>query len=285
MSNPSCIRNSFLVGTAAVLLASVSTYVGAALAKQLFPVIGAYGVTALRISMAAMLLMVFYRPWRRAFNRKLLPATIVYGLVLGLMNLFIYLAFARIPIGVAVAIEVTGPLAVVLFASRKFNDFLCLIIAITGLALLLPLDVDSTLDPWGVVCAFGAAICWALYILAGKKVSGELKGDAVAWGMLVAALLVAPFGMAQAGAAVMSPYVLAIGMAVAMLSSALPYSLEMEAMQRLPTYMFSILLSAAPAISAMVGFVMLNEILSLTQWGAILLIFLASAGAALSSRH
>jgi inner membrane transporter RhtA len=283
MKAPPNIKTPFLIGTTAVLFASISTYVGAAFAKQLFPVIGAYGVTALRTTIAAILLMAFSRPWRRPIDRKLLPALIVYGAVLGMMNLFIYLAFDRIPIGIAVAIEVTGPLAVVLFSSRKPLDFIFLVMAVIGLALLLPLKTDSALDPIGIMFAFGAASCWALYIVAGKKVSETLKGDAVAWGVLVAAVLVMPFGVAQAGAALIAPHVLLIGLAIALLSSALPYSFEMQAMRMLPTHVFSILLSTAPAISAIIGFVILNEILSLTQWAAIVLIFLASAGAALSA--
>jgi inner membrane transporter RhtA len=283
MKYSSNINNPFLIGTTAVFLASISTYVGAALAKQLFPEIGAYGVTALRTAIAAVLLMVFYRPWRRPVERVLLPSLLVYGATLGLMNLFIYLAFERIPIGIAVAIEVTGPLSVVLFSSRKPLDFLFLVTAIAGLALLLPLKTNNTLDPIGVAFAFGAATCWAGYIVAGKKVSGKLKGDAVAWGVLVAAVLVMPFGVAQSGSALIAPNILFIGLAIALLSSALPYSFEMQAMRKLPTYVFSILLSTAPAISALVGFVILNEVLSLTEWLAIFLIFLASAGAALSA--
>jgi inner membrane transporter RhtA len=283
MKAPPIIKNTFLIGTTAVLLASISTYVGAAFAKQLFPVIGAYGVTALRTSIAAILLMIFYRPWRCPVDRTLLPALIVYGAVLGLMNLLIYLSFERIPIGIAVAIEVTGPLAVVLFSSRKPRDFIFLVMAVIGLVLLLPLKADSTLDPVGVMFAFGAATCWALYIIAGKKVSQTLKGDAVAWGVLIAAVVVMPFSVVQAGSAFISSYVLLIGLAVALLSSALPYSLEMHAMRQLPTHVFSILLSTAPAISAIVGFVILNEILLLSQWAAIFLIFLASGGAAHSA--
>lgn len=285
MKDSQSLKNSFLIGTTAVFLASISTYVGAAFAKQLFPVIGAYGVTALRTAIAAILLLTFYRPWQRPVDRKLLPALILYGAMLGMMNSFIYLAFERIPIGIAVAIEVTGPLAVVLFSSRKPLDFLWLLLAVTGLALLLPLKIDSTLDVVGVLFAFGAATGWALYIVAGKKVSEALKGDAVAWGVLIAALMVMPFGIAQAGPAFISPHVLLIGLLVALLSSALPYSFEMKAMRMLPTHVFSILLSTAPAISALVGFVILNEILSLAQWGAIGLIFLASAGAALSVKN
>lgn len=283
MTHSSNNKNSLLLGTAAVFLASISTYMGAALAKQLFPAIGAYGVTALRTVIAASLLMAFYRPWQRPVDRALVPATLLYGAALGLMNLMIYLAFERIPLGIAVAIEVTGPLAVVLFSSRKPVHFLFLLTAVTGLALLLPLKTHNTLDLPGVIFAVGAATCWALYIVAGKKIAPALKGDAVAWGVLIAAVLVMPFGVAQAGSALIAPQVMLIGLAIALLSSALPYTFEMQAMRMLPTHVFSMLLSSAPAISALVGFIILNEVLFVTEWAAIFLIVLACAGTAWSA--
>ncbi len=183
------------------------------------------------------------------------------------------------------AIEVTGPLAIVLFGSRRPRDFLWLGAAVIGLLLLLPLRSDAVLDPLGVIFAVGAAACWALYILTGKRVSGALRGDAVAWGMLAAAILVLPVGLTHAGASLFSPWVLMVGLAIALLSSALPYSLEMEAMRRLPAPVFGLLLSAAPAIGALAGFVVLGERLTALQGVAIFCIIAASGGSALTVRH
>ena len=271
------------IGTGAVLLSLVAQNVGAAMAKHLFPLVGAYGVTGLRIALAAVLLLALHRPWRRPPSRAILPALIGYGAMLGLMNLLIYQAFARLPIGIATGIEVLGPLAVVLWGSRARRDFVWFVAALLGLALLMPLRSGAALDPLGLAFAAGAATCWALYIVYGKRVSATLGGDAVAWGMVVTAVINVPIGVATAGTTLLAPWVLCIGLAVAILSSVLPYSLEMEAMRRLPAHVFGILLSAAPAVAAIAGFAVLGEVLTQLQWGAILLIMVASAGSALST--
>ncbi|NWK95226.1 EamA family transporter [Sphingobium lactosutens] len=272
-------------GAGAVLLSLTSMNLGAAFAKTLFPLVGAYGIAALRIDLAAILLLLFRRPWRRPIPRDVRWHLLAYGATLGLMNLTIYQAFARIPLGIAMAIEVTGPLAIVLFGSRRPRDFLWLGAAVAGLLLLLPLRADAPLDPLGVAFAAAAAACWALYILTGKRLSGALGGDAVAWGMLVAAILVMPVGLAHAGAALFSPWVLLIGIAIALLSSALPYSLEMEAMRRLSAPVFGLMLSSAPAIGALAGFIVLGERLTGMQWIAIACIVAASGGSALTAGH
>jgi inner membrane transporter RhtA len=270
-----------VTGGAAVLASLFAQNIGAAFAKHLFPVVGAYGVTAVRITLAAMLLLVFHRPWRRRVPAEILPALLAYGAMLGLMNLLIYQAFARIPIGIAVGIEVTGPLAIALMGSRRPRDFLWLAVAGAGLMMLLPLRADHPLDPLGIAFALGAAACWALYILSGKRVSGTLGGDAVAWGMVVATVPAMAIGLTASGTVLFTPWVLAIGLAVALLSSALPYSLEMEAMRRLPAHVIGIMLSTAPAVAALAGFAVLGERLSPVQWLAILCIMAASAGSAI----
>jgi inner membrane transporter RhtA len=265
--------------------AMLSTYVGAAIAKQLFPAVGSQGVTALRVGLAACLLLAWFRPWRTPLPRSAIPNLLIYGLMLGCMNLLIYGAFARIPIGIAVAIEVTGPLLVVLAGSRRIADFGWLACAVLGLWLLLPLHgpaaaPGAALDPVGLLLAAGAAFCWAMYIVFGKRVSTLQGGQAVGWGMLAAALFTVPVGVLHAGAALLAPGVLAAGLGVALLSSALPYSLEMLALRRLPRRVFGILVSASPAVSALAGWLVLGERLTLLQWLAIGLVMLASAGGA-----
>jgi len=263
----------------------ISVNFGAAFAKMLFPLLGAAGVAGLRIALAAVLLWLVRRPWRRTVPRGSRAWLGIYGATLGLMNLCIYEAFARIPMGVAIAIEVAGPLAVVLFGSRRPRDFLWLAAAVAGLLLLLPVRHDAALDPIGVAFACAAGVCWALYIVTGKRVSGAVGRDAVAWGMLAAAILVLPLGVADAGVALLSPHVLLVGLAIAILSSALPYSLEMEAMQRLPAHVFGLLVSTAPAMGALAGFIVLGERLTPLQWTAIVCIMAASAGSALTAGH
>ena len=270
----------------AILASMVSVNVGAAFAKGLFPLVGPAGVTALRVGIGACLLLAFWRPWRRLPSRADARNLLVYGLMLGCMNLAIYAAFARIPIGVAIAIEVTGPLALVLLSSRRALDVAWVACAAVGLWLLSPLyggahlNPANALDPVGVAWALGAAFCWAMYIVFGKRVSTLEGGHAVAWGMLVASLCAVPVGLAQSGNALFSPVVLAMGLAVAVLSSILPYSLEMAALARLPRRVFGILVSAGPAIGALAGYVVLGEYLSGVQWLAIALIIAATGGSA-----
>jgi inner membrane transporter RhtA len=263
------------------MAALVSQNAGAAFAKHLFPLVGSEGVTALRVGLAACLLMALWRPWRTPLTRQDAFNLAVYGLMLGCMNLLIYRAFDLIPIGVAIAIEVTGPLAVVLLSSRRPRDFAWVACAAAGLALLLPLRQGAVaLDPAGVAYALGAAFCWALYIVFGKRAATLQGGQAVAWGMAAAALFAVPVGVAYAGPALLAPHILLGGLAVALLSSALPYSLEMMALARLPRRVFGILVSSAPAIGALAGFLVLGEQLAWTQWAAIGLIMAASAGSA-----
>nr|WP_184096523.1 EamA family transporter [Sphingopyxis panaciterrulae] len=271
------------IGVAALLSSLVVQNIGAALAKLIFPLVGALGVTAIRIALSALLLAALLRPWRRRVAPALLPALLGYGAMLGLMNLLIYQAFARIPIGIATGIEILGPLAVALTGSRRAVDRLWLAAAVLGLLLLVPIRADSHLDPLGLLLAAGAAACWAFYILFGTRISRALGGDAVAWGMAIAMLLTMPFGLASAGAALFTPTILLIGLAVACLSSALPYSLEMKAMGHLPAPVVGLLLSLYPAAAALAGFVILGERLSAAQWIAIACIIVASAGCAVTA--
>lgn len=265
----------------AVAAAMVSQYAGAAFAKHLFPLVGSEGVVALRVGLSALILLGFLRPWRTLPTRAELPTLLLYGVTLGCMNLLIYRAFALIPIGIAVAIEVTGPLALVLLSSRRPRDFGWLACAAFGLWLLLPLHAGAAqLDPKGIAYAFGAAACWALYIVFGKRASRVQGGGVVAWGMLAASLFIVPVGAFYAGPSLLAPSVLLGGLAVAVLSSALPYTLEMIALRRLPRRVFGIMVSSSPAVSAMAGFAVLGERLGAIQWLAIALVMLASGASA-----
>ena len=278
-------HDSLLLPSLALLAGQISVNLGAAAAKGLFPLIGVEGITAYRVGFSALLLLAIFRPWRSKISRSDGINIVIYGTVLGLMNLLIYRAFNRIPIGIAVAIEVTGPLAVALWSSRRPRDFIAVSCAVLGLFLLLPLGGGTQrLDPVGIFYAFGAAVCWALYIVFGKRASRLQGGQAVAWGMLVAALFTVPLGIAYAGAALLAPAIMLTGVLIAVLSSALPYTFEISALRRLPQGVFGILSSAAPAVSAVVGMVFLNEHLTTLQWSAIACIVMASVLSAIPGR-
>jgi inner membrane transporter RhtA len=262
----------------ALLCSQLSLNVGAAVAKQLFPRIGVEGVTAYRVGISALIMLAMFRPWRTPLTWKQAINVAIYGSVIGVMNLLIYRAFARIPMGVAVAIEVAGPLTVAVLTSHRPRDFVSVCLAATGLYFLLPIhgNVDQ-LDPVGVAYAAGAAVCWALYIVYGKRVSAMSGGQSVAWGMLAASLFIVPLGVAHSGAQLLTPSFLLIGAAIAVMSSAVPYTLEMISMRTLSSRTFSMFSSATPALSALAGMVVLGEHLTLTQWLALSAIVLASA--------
>jgi len=265
----------------AILGSMVSIQVGAALAQHLFPIVGAPGTTALRVGLAALILLAIRRPSLKGLDGKDLRALALYGASLGLMNLSFYLALRTIPLGVAVAVEFIGPLVVAAASHRSRLDILWLILAAVGLVLLTPLG-GQALDPAGLLLALGAGVFWGLYILFGQAAGKIAEGAAPALGMAVAALVVIPFGAASAGARLLDPALLPLGLTVAVLSSALPYSLEMFALTRLPRVTFGTLMSLEPAIGALSGFVLLGQHLSLRQGGAIAAIILASAGTAFS---
>lgn len=278
-------RDGLLIPALALLGSQVSVNLGAAVAKNLFPVIGVEGITAFRVGFSALLLMAIFRPWRSALTRRDVVNLLIYGTVMGMMNLLIYRAFDRIPIGIAVAIEVTGPLLVALLSSRRPRDIASCALAVFGLYLLLPLNGGAgRLDPAGVAYAFGAAACWALYIVFGKRASTLQGGQAVAWGMLVASMFIVPLGVAYADVTLLTPAILLTGAVIAVLSSAIPYSLEMLALRGLPQGLFGMFSSAAPAVSAIAALLILGERLSAIQWSAIACIVAASATCAMSAR-
>ncbi|MFC5342707.1 DMT family transporter [Brevundimonas staleyi] len=269
---------------AALLGAMLSLAFGTSFAKQMFPMVGAEGTAALRVGLAALMLLAVFRPWRLRLGREDLKRVLAFGLVLGLMNLTFYMSLRTIPLGLALAIEFTGPLTLALIHARRLIHFVWIGCAAIGLLLLLPLSGGAgSLDPVGVGFALIAAVCWALYIVFGKRLSHIPSGPSVAMGMSVAALVILPFGVATAGAGLFAPPVLVLAVVVAICSSALPYSLDMIAMRGMPKRTFGVLLSGEPAIGAMAGMIFLHELLTGQQWLAIGCIVAASVGAILTT--
>jgi len=256
--------------------------VGSALAKHLFGEVGSFGTVALRLFFAAAVLMLFWRPSLR-MDRRMWTVVLAYGAVLGLMNLCFYSALARLPLGIAVTIEFLGPLAVALAGSRRWLDAFWAVLAGAGVVLLT--EGGGELDPVGVLFALAAGACWGLYILVGAALGRHTtEGNGLALGMAVAAVMAVPFGVADSGAALIQPWVLIAGLGVALLSSVIPYSLDLEALRKIPPRVFGILMSLEPAMAALIGLIVLQESLQWSQWLAVLCVVAASAGATRGAR-
>ena len=278
--------SSVWLPVAVILIAMLSIQSGASLAKSLFPLVGAPGVTALRIVLGTAILVVIFKPWRLRFKKEQRLPLLFYGLSLGAMNYMFYLSIQTIPLGIAVALEFTGPLAVALFSSRRPVDFIWVVLAVLGLWFLLPLGQNvSEIDLTGAALALGAGACWAVYILTGQR-AGEEHGPAtVAMGSLIAAVVFVPMGMIQASDTLFQWGLLLPGLGIAILSTALPYSLEMVALTRMPSKTFGTLMSMEPALAALSGMVFLGETLTATQTLALGAIILASMGSTLTMRR
>jgi inner membrane transporter RhtA len=273
------------VPIAVLIVAMVCFQAGAVLAKGLFPVLGASGTAALRLALSALMLLAVWRPWRMRMNARETRVIVIYGLALGWMNFFFYLSLRSIPLGIAVALEFAGPLALAMAASRRAVDFVWIVMAALGLLALLPLGLGSKpLDVLGAGCGLAAGVCWALYIYFGRKAGAAHGGQTTALGMLIGAIVILPIGVAESGAQLLSLAILPTALAVALLSSAVPYSLEMLAMPRLPTRTVGVLMSLDPAFGALSGLCFLGEKLTWIQWTAIASIMIASAGSAATSR-
>jgi len=263
-----------------VVGAVTSVQIGAALAKGIFDDVGSGGAVFLRVFWAALALVLLWRPRIRGLTKSQLWLVLLFGLSLAGMNFSIYAAIDRIPLGVAVTFEFVGPLAVAVLGSRRALDLLWAGLAAAGILLLSDLG-GSSLNGAGVALALLAGAFWAAYILLSARVGQAFSGgDGLALAMLVAVVPLAPAGIAQGGSDLLLPSVLAIGFAAGMLSSAVPYTLELEALRRLPTGVFGVLMSLEPAVAALAGFVILGEDLVAREVVAILLVVVASAGAA-----
>lgn len=275
-----------VLALASLVLSMVSIQVGAAYAKHLFAIIGPEGTTGLRCGFSALVLLLVWRPWRGRLSGKAALAALLYGLTLGGMNLSFYMSLQYLPLGVAVAVEFIGPLLLALISSRRPLDFLWVALAVVGLAGLSPLpDGNTHLDPRGLALALLAGAFWAAYIIFGKRVVRTMPGQrASAIGMLVAALLTGPFAVLHAGSDLLAPSVLAAAFVVSMLSSTIPYSLEMVSLKRLTTKSFSIVVSLEPAIAAFSGWMINAEHLTLLQMGCMGALILASLGCTTSGR-
>lgn len=269
----------------AILGGIVSVQAGAALAKGLFPALGPIGTVGLRVSLSAVMLLAAFRPWRFGITAAQWRAVIPYGLVLGTMNIVFYLSLSRIPLGVAVAVEFVGPLGVAVFGSRRAVDIAWVFLAAAGIALITPWTGGGA-DPLGVLLALAAGACWAAYILLGGRVSRVMAGGAsVATGMVIACFVALPVAFATGGFARLTLPLFVAGIGVALLSSAIPYTLEMIGLKGLPARTFGILMSLEPAVAALVALLFLHELLSVRQWLAVVLIIAASAGSTLTSRR
>jgi inner membrane transporter RhtA len=269
----------------AVLLSILSVQCGAAIAKTLFPALGAAGTATLRIGISAIILWIVYRPNVKTITAKQWKSVIPYGLSLGAMNVIFYLAIERIPIALGVTLEFVGPLLLAIVGSKQIVDFLWAFLAAVGIALIAPWN-NNGIDLLGVLFALLAGGFWSGYIILGGKISKIMKGgDAVAIGMLFATILILPIGLLSSKIGNLNPKYLAMGAALALLSSAIPFSLEMKALKHIPARTFSILMSLEPAVAAICGLIFLQEYLSLKECLAIAAVIIASVGSTLSAKR
>jgi inner membrane transporter RhtA len=270
--------------TLLVLAAVASVQFGAALAKTLFDEIGPAGTVFLRLLFGAIVLAAIWRPRLAGHDRRELGLAALFGLVLAAMNFCFYASLDRIPLGIAVTFEFVGPLGVAVFGSRRPLDLLWVGLAAAGILLLSEFG-GTDLDPLGVGLALLAGVFWAAYILLSARVGRVFPGGAgLALAMVVATVPLAPVGIAAAGTDLAVPWVLAVAAAVGVLSSAIPYALELEALRSLPVGVFGVLMSIEPAAGALAGLVVLGEELAVREVVAVALVIVASAGAAYGAK-
>lgn len=262
-----------------VLLAIFSVQLGAGFAKQLFTALPPSAVVFLRIAMGALIIGAVARPKLRGMGWRDWAVGIGFGVTLALMNLTFYEALARLPMGVAVAIEFLGPLGVAVAASRRRLDLVWVGLAGTGVVLLAPWGESASASWVGIAFALAAGACWAAYILLSAAAGSRFPGTTgLAFAMVVSAVVVAPVGVVSGGADLLRPELLLIGLGVGLLSSVIPYSLELNALRRMPKHVFGILMSLEPAAAALIGVLVLSEVLHVQQWVAVVCIVAASLG-------
>jgi inner membrane transporter RhtA len=258
----------------------VSVQCGAALATTLFDEIGAGGAVFLRSLLGALVMLAVARRSLRIQRGRQLWDVLLFGAILAGLNLAFYASLERLPLGVAVTLEFVGPLGVAVFGSRRGRDVVWALLAAAGIVLLSDGAGSGGIDPLGAALALTAGGFWAAYILQSARVGNSYPGlGGLAVAMAVSAVLVAPFGIAQGGGELLTPTNLAIGLGVGLLSSAIPFALELEALRRLPSAAFGVLMSLEPAVAAIVGFVALSQGLNAVEAVAIALVVAASAGA------
>lgn len=270
-----------------ILASCMSLQFGAALAVQLFPEIGSWGTTSMRLGIAAVVLLVLTRPKPHRFTGRQWIAVAVFGVVIGAMNGSFYASIERIPLGTAVAIEFLGPLTVAAVLSTRRSDLLWVVLALAGVGLfgLESLTGAAQLDVLGVLLALVAAVFWGLYVLSSARVGQLVPGqDGLAVAMAIGALTVLPLGAPGAVAGLMDLRLLALAAGTAVLASVLPYTLELSALRRLPRHVFGILLSLEPAIALLAGVLLLSQGISVLKVAAAALVMVASIGVTLTAR-
>jgi inner membrane transporter RhtA len=274
--------------TALVMVSIVSVQLGAAIAKNLFDSLGPGGTVFLRIAFATLVLLVLVRPKLGGYGRRAYLVAGLFGLALALMNLSLYLAFDRIPLGVAVTLEFVGPLGVAVAGSRRALDVLWVVLAAAGILLLAPLGTfgGMDLDPVGVAFALLAGCFWAAYILLSARTGSAFPGGTgLVFALCVGTVVLTPVGIAGAGSALLDPKLLLAGFGVAMLSSAIPFFLDLEALRKIPARIFGVLMSLEPAVAALAGLVVLGERLGIRAVVAIVFVTIAAAGASLFGKQ
>jgi inner membrane transporter RhtA len=278
-------RTAVILPLAAALAAMCCFQVGAAVAKGLFPAIGPEGAATLRLALGALMLIALIRPWRHWPARPRLGVLAGFGSAIGATILCFYMAVDRVPLGVAISLQFLGPLGVAVATSRRFTDLMWAALAAVGVWCLVGMGArfGGRLDPLGVAFALGAAVGWGVYIVVGRAAMAAFGRSTAAVSVGIGALVIAPFGIAHAGWALVAPALLPMALLVALLTAAAPFTLELYALSRLPPRTFATFTSLEPAIGVAAGLVVLHQQLSLAQFAGVALVIAAAGGAAWSS--
>ena len=269
-----------------MLIAIISLQTGASLAKSLFSIVGATGIMSLRLGLGTIILCIILKPWKIRFVDSNFIQLLIYGVSLGTMNFTFYLSISTIPIGLAVALEFIGPLTVSLISLRNLKDFIWVFIAIIGLYFLLPFQTKiENIDLHGEILAICAGICWAIYIIAGQRTGTKYGSVSAAIGFIIASIIFVPLGLIFAKKGIWQWQILPSSFLVALLSTVIPYSLEMVVLTKLPSRTFSILMSLEPAMATLSGMIFLGETLTFKQYIGLLAIIISSIGSILTIKQ